>query len=163
MYIGDNLRVGVRPEPGTSTAPFKVITSGAVIKILQKTTGYVRIRTEDGAEGWIRHDYISDTLPARARVNEIEKELGQKQQEQQKLRQELATANNRNQAQEQQIGLLNNEISGLRQKYASLRPDSNRAWIYMIIATLSLCGLSFILGILWNKQQVAKKLGGHSL
>lgn len=163
MYIGDNLRVGVRAEPGNTSAPFKVITSGTVINILQKTSGYVRIRTEDGTEGWIRDDYISETQPARARLDEIEKELTLKQQSQQKLQQELTTATNRSQALNQQIDLLNNEIKTLRQRYASTRPDNSKAWVYMIIATLSLCGLSFILGILWDKQQVAKKLGGHSI
>ncbi len=163
MYIGDNLRVGVRPEPGTNTAPTQVITSGTLIQILQKTDGYVRIRTEDGADGWIREDYVSATAPARTRLNEIEKEHGKRQQELQKLQRELSMANTTKQALNEKIGLLNNEIDNLHQKIATLRPDNNKAWIYMIMATLSLCGLSFTLGILWNKQQVAKKLGGHSL
>lgn len=163
MYIGDNLRVGVRPEPGTASAPVKVITSGSVIKILQKSPNYLKIRTEDGVEGWIRDDYVSETPPARSRLQEIEKELGQKQLEQQKMRQELAASNQRSQVLQQQVDLLNGEIQNLHQKIASLRPDNSKAWLYIIIATLSLCGLTFILGILWNKQQVAKKLGGHSL
>jgi SH3 domain protein len=156
MYIGDNLRVGVRPEPGTNTAPTQVITSGALITILQKSSDYVRIRTEDGVEGWIRDDYISETPPARTRLDEMEKARN-------KAQQELAIANNSIQAQNQKIQLLNNEIYTLHQKLATLRPGSSKMWIYMIIATLSLCGLTFTLGILWNKQQVAKKLGGHTL
>lgn len=163
MYIGDNLRVGVRPEPGTNTAPTKVITSGTVIQILQKTPNYVRIRTEDGAEGWIRDDYVSDTPPARTRLNEIEKDHAKRQQELQRLQQELAAANTSKQVLNEKIELLNNEIDNLQQRIATLRPDNNKAWLYMIVATLSLCGLTFTLGILWNKQQVAKKLGGHSL
>ena len=156
MYISDNLRVGVRPEPGTSTAPTKVITAGTVITILQKSSDYVRIRTDDGIEGWIRNDYISELPPARTRLDEMEKARD-------KAQQELAIANNNTQALNQKIQLLNDEIDTLHQKLAALRPGSNKMWIYMIIATLSLCGLAFTLGILWNKQQVARKLGGHSI
>lgn len=163
MYIGDNLRVGVRPQPGNTAAPTAVITSGTVITILQKTPDYVRIRTEDGVEGWIRDDYISDMPPARLRLNQLEEENQQLKQKVQKLQYELDHNDEGKAALTQKIRMLNEEIFSLHQKVATLRPDSNKAWIYIIIATLSLCGLTFTLGILWNKQQVAKKLGGHSL
>ena len=79
------------------------------------------------------------------------------------MQEELAASNNTNLELSQKVQLLNNEIYDLHEKLAAIRPDSHKAWIYMVVAILSLCGLAFTLGILWNKQQVAKKLGGHSL
>lgn len=162
-FVGDNLRIGVRPEPGTQTAPTAVISSGANLEILERKEDYSRIRTEDGTIGWVRDIYLSKEPPAKLIVEQLQEKYRQAQQSLLAVQEELAASNNTNLELSQKVQLLNNEIYDLHEKLAAIRPDSHKAWIYMVVAILSLCGLAFTLGILWNKQQVAKKLGGHSL
>lgn len=156
VYVGDNQRIGVRPEPGTATAPIVVVSTGDLVDVLEVGRDYTRIKTAKGVEGWVRNTYLSKTPPASSLIGEIRKNYEQAQNE-------LAERNKQNQDLENKIKQLNEEANKLHQQLGALRPDSTNTWIFMIIATVSLCGLAFTLGILWNKQQVAKKLGGHSL
>jgi SH3 domain protein len=163
LYVGDNQRVGVRPEPGTASAPLAIITTGDRVEVLEAGGEYSRVRTADGKEGWVRNTYLSKALPASRLIEDVRKDYKQAQQEILALQKELALRNQQNQDLEYKNKLLNDETFKLHQQLSTLRPDSSRIWIFLIIATVSLCGLAFTLGILWNKQQVAKKLGGHTL
>ena len=151
-YISDNLRVGVRLEPGTKMAPFIVLTTGEKLTVLENDGKYSLIRTNNGKEGWVRNIYLSETPPAKLLIEEIKADY-------KKAQDELAHSQLLN----QKIKLLNGEILNLQKKMAALSPEKNTTWIYMLIAGISLCGLAFILGILWDKHRVEKKLGGHTL
>lgn len=163
VFVGDNLRIGVRPEPGTDTAPVLVISSGAKVEILERGDSYSRIRTEDGTAGWVRNVYLSKEPPAKLIVARLQEKHRQIQRELLATQEKLAASNSDNLELSRKIQQLESETYELHQKLASLRPDNRQVWIYMIIALLSLCSLTFTLGILWNKHQVAKKLGGQSL
>lgn len=162
-YVGDNLRVGLRSQPDTKTPPLTIISSGDKLEILEATDKYSRIRTDDGQEGWVRNIYLSAAPPAKLLIKGIQEEFQQAQQEILSLQKELTNSNKENQALDYKIKLLNEETFRLHKELGALHPDSKKSWIYLIIAAISLIGLAFTLGILWHKQQVAKKLGGHSL
>lgn len=162
-YVGDNLRVGIRSEPDTRTPPLAVISSGDKIEVLESTDKYSRVRTADNKEGWVRNIYLSSAPPAKLLIEVVRQDYKQAQQEILALQKELAGVNKENQDLSYKIKLLNEETFKLHQELGALHPDSKKSWIYMIIAAISLIGLAFTLGILWHKQQVAKKLGGHSL
>lgn len=162
-YVGDNLRVGLRPQPDTKTQPLTIITSGDKLEILEATDKYSRIRTVDGQEGWVRNIYLSTTPPAKLLIKDVREKYQRAQQEILSLQKGLANGNKENQALDHNIKRLNEEAFKLHQELGALHSDSKKSWIYMTIAAISLIGLAFTLGILWHKQQVAKKLGGHSL
>ena len=151
-YISDNLRVGVRIEPGTKTAPFTVLTTGEKLTILESKEGYSRIRSSKGKEGWVRNIYLSDTPPAKLLIGELRENY-------KKVQKELADQ----QFLTQKIKLLNEENSRLQKKMSILNTDDSNAWIFFLIAEISVGCLAFMLGILSNKHRVAKKLGGLTL
>jgi hypothetical protein len=162
-YVGDNLRIGVRPEPGTRTAPIQVISSGDKIETLESRDSYSRIRTENGTVGWVRNVYLSKEPPAKLVVEQLQEKYSQAQQALLDAQDKLAASNNDQMELSQKIQQLKSETYELHQKLAALRPDNRQVWIYMIIALLSLCSLTFTIGLLWEKQRIAKKLGGQSL
>lgn len=151
-YISDNLRVGVRPEPGTKVAPFTVLTTGEKLTILENNGAYSRVRTPKGKEGWVRNIYLSDAPPAKLLIGELQENYT-------KAQEELA----KKQLLEQKVRILTEENFTLQKKIAISSTEDNMAWILMLIAGVSFGGLAFTLGILWNKHRVAKKLGGHNL
>ncbi len=151
-YISDNLRVGLRSEPGTSVAPFTVLTTGDKLTSLETQGAYSRIRTEKKEEGWVRSVYLSNTPPAKILIDDIRADY-------KKAQKELTNVQSLN----QKIKSLDKEIFSLNQKITALNPEGNRTWIYMVVAMLLLCVLAFALGIFWDRHRVAKKLGGHTL
>lgn len=44
VYISDNLRVGVRPEPVSSVPPISVVFTGMRLEVHERAEGYVKIR-----------------------------------------------------------------------------------------------------------------------
>lgn len=53
-YVNDSLRIGVRAEPNTSVAPQNVVITGMQLEVLEREGSYIKIRSDDGVEGWIK-------------------------------------------------------------------------------------------------------------
>lgn len=85
-YVTDMLRLGLHQAADTSDEPIENLGSGAALEVLERTPLYLRVRTEEGREGWVKAAYIVEEKPARARVAEVESELAA-------LRAELVQAN----------------------------------------------------------------------
>ena len=85
-YVTDMLRLGLHEAADTSDEPIENLTSGTALEVLERNSLYLRVRTEQGREGWVKAAYVVDEKPARARVAELEAEAVA-------LRDELAQAN----------------------------------------------------------------------
>ena len=58
VYVSDNLRVGVRPEPDNGYAPVGVVTTGMKLDVLERKEGYLKVRTDTDLVGWIKDIYV---------------------------------------------------------------------------------------------------------
>jgi hypothetical protein len=74
-YVTDILRLGIHRARDTSDRPFRNLVSGTELNVLERVTNYARVRTPDGAEGWVRSAYIVSEKPAQARLAELTAEL----------------------------------------------------------------------------------------
>jgi len=74
-YVTDILQLGLHRASDTSDRPFENLPSGTRLEILERTTHYARVRTDDGDEGWVKAAYIVSETPARFRVAELEAKL----------------------------------------------------------------------------------------
>lgn len=75
-YISDELIVTVRSGQGNHTQLLKTIKSGERIEILEETeTGYSRIKTSDGTEGWIRTQFVSDEPIAAQKLAKLQEKF----------------------------------------------------------------------------------------
>src|SRR5690606_40383264 len=52
-YVTDILQLGLHQASDTSDRPFQNLTSGTRLEILERTALYARVRTDEGAEGWV--------------------------------------------------------------------------------------------------------------
>ncbi|MBI3773727.1 MAG: SH3 domain-containing protein [Gammaproteobacteria bacterium] len=178
VYVSGANRVGVRAEAGSKDTPLTVVQRGDALELLENNGDYWRVRTQNGVEGWIKSIYAVHTPPTKAQNDkpQIDKpQIDKPTSDQEVHKAEQSIIQLRNQLEQQlaenrqlqsRVEVLNTEVYNLHQSLSDIRgddPTRHRDWLFLFIALAALAGLGFTLGILWNKHQVAKKLGGHSL
>lgn len=73
-YVGDHLIITLRSGQGNQHKIIKTITTGTKLEILEEfpETGYAHVSLEDGTEGWVRTQYLSDTPVAQDRLVKLQ-------------------------------------------------------------------------------------------
>ena len=89
-YVSDHLVITLRTGQGNQFAITKTLPSGTLLTILEETeSGYTKVRTPDGTEGWVRTQYLSDEAPAAEKLAKTEEKLAKLQEKMSKVQQEL--------------------------------------------------------------------------
>lgn len=70
-YVSDKLVLSVYSEPDQSSARVATIQTGDVVEELERSGNLVRVRLEDGREGWVGANYLTSDAPAAARLREL--------------------------------------------------------------------------------------------
>jgi len=73
-YVGDQLIVTLRLGESTKHKILKTLKTGTPVEVLQEGETYMKVRTNDGTEGYILRQYISSIPPKTHRINELELE-----------------------------------------------------------------------------------------
>ena len=78
-YVSDHLIITVRSGQGNQNKIIKTITTGTKMEVLEELPdiGYARVTLEDGTEGWVRTQYLSDTPAAKDLLAKLEKRYEQ--------------------------------------------------------------------------------------
>ncbi|MGD8785064.1 MAG: TIGR04211 family SH3 domain-containing protein [Thioalkalispiraceae bacterium] len=89
-YVTDHLIITMRSGQGNQFEIIKTLPSGTRLEILEETdTGYTMVRLEDGTEGWVRTQYLSDEPIAADKLAAAETKANKLQATNKLLRQEL--------------------------------------------------------------------------
>ena len=166
QYVGDKLRVGVRAKPDRSLASIGVIVTGDAVDVLEKERGFLRIRTQKGMEGWVKSSYMSTQKPAKLLLEELRKSQQSLQNELKELRADKKPALDSNaaiQALKDKVAKLSRENRELRGLVAGDSNNDDDSWLYWFSGILAIGPLGFLLGLLWYRYQIMKKLGGLTL
>ena len=76
QYVSDHLVITVRTGQGAQYQIIKTLESGEHVKVLEVTdTGYTKIETSDGTEGWVRSQYLAEEPVAREKLAKAEDKL----------------------------------------------------------------------------------------
>ncbi len=62
-YIVDNIVVSLRQGPGPQYKVLKTLQTGQSFEVLETKGGFSRVRTSDGAEGWVQEQFTSPNPP----------------------------------------------------------------------------------------------------
>ena len=160
-YVSDTLRVGVRPSPNSHAAPTGVIKTGMRLEVLESSNGYVRIKTDDDLEGWVKDTYIVNNPPAIITLQALQQRQGT-------LEGKLKTLEENNQVLQEANRVLNQRLDQLSAERAQWQLTQARAtlankeasWFWWLIGILMIAGAGFYSGISWYRQSVMKRLGG---
>ena len=170
VYVDDKLRVGVRSEAKSREAPLVVVTTGAQLEVLERDGGYLRVRTEEGVEGWVNGIYVTSEMPARMRLRQIRQQNEQLESEMERLRdssselvEENEQLNIRLSGLMQENGVLHAKLSQLYE--ASGPPDEeDHFWIYAAGGTaVLLFVLGFLAGLKFYHRRIERRLGGFRI
>jgi SH3 domain protein len=161
VYVHDYLRLGVRNHPNSSESAIAVVTTGDALQVLGHNGDYLKIRAEDGTEGWVSQAYVSSEKPARLQLDELRKHYSQREAELKELRQELTATIEKNDSNEKRLTAVSGENATLQQqlsRYNSLK--HKYAWVYQSAVVVALFLLGFYLGMRWYKRRITERLGG---
>lgn len=78
-YVSDELEIAMRSGTSTQHRILRMVPSGTALQVLQhdEATGYSRVRTPSGAEGWVLTRYLMTTPAARERLAATEKKMAE--------------------------------------------------------------------------------------
>jgi SH3-like domain-containing protein len=165
VYINDVLRVGVRPEPNNSVSPVNVVMTGMKLEVLDRSEGFIQIRTEQGVEGWIKEIYASGQRPAQLELADLRQKHQQLVGESSQASETIKAANEANAALQQQLDELKEQNQVMAAELQEIRKNTETDSSLMIfvisgLLMLALFVAGLVIGISWHRQQVTKRLGG---
>ena len=92
QYVSDDLVITLRTGQGNQYEIIKTLSSGAKLEILEQTdTGYTKVKTEAGIEGWVRTQYLTKEPIAAIKLEKAEAKIGKLNDKVTSLQEELKT------------------------------------------------------------------------
>lgn len=105
MFISSNIEVPIRRGATTGYKIIKIAKVNDPVKLLEERNDWSRVRFKDGAEGWLPSRFLTMDMPPVERLEELQKEKSQ-------LEQNIKNLN-------AEIFALNAEISDLKEHRSS--------------------------------------------
>jgi len=75
QYVSDLLIISIRDGQDPDAAVLGYLRSAAAVDILEETNELMRIRTEDGIQGWVRKKFIVPDKPKAVIINELNEKV----------------------------------------------------------------------------------------
>ena len=113
-YVSDQLIITVRTGQGAQYQIIKTLKTGEHVEVLETTeTGYTRVRTSDGTEGWVRSQYLIDEPVAMEKLQKATKQLSYARSELKKVREKYTALKQEHKTLSQQLATLQSEKNRL--------------------------------------------------
>lgn len=126
-FVTDNLGITLRTGQDSSYRVLKELKAGTSVEVLSenKETGYSRVRTNDGTEGYALTRYLTAQTPARNRVAELEKQLDELRDQPEGLQQKLTDLQGKYQSLKLRYDSLEFENVQLSQRMETIRKNAS--------------------------------------
>lgn len=166
IYISDMLRVGVRPEPDNRSTPVGVVITGMQLEVLERRNDYLRIRTDKGLTGWIKDIYATEEPPAMIRLERLKEARAGILEEREQLRETVKVLEKTNSDLNNQLDELKAERSKLQLRVARNafnQKENGSYWVLWLVGLGLAVIAAFAGGVLWQRRQTTRRLGGLRL
>ncbi len=122
-WVTDQFEITLRTGPSTSNAIRLSLSSGSRLEILEEDadSGYTRVRTSGGTEGWVLTRYLMNEPSAREQLTDLTSQLSSASDEGATLTTQLNSIRGEYRQAEQQIGRLEREKEGLQAELDEIR------------------------------------------
>lgn len=74
LFVSDKLVLNVYAEADQGSGRVATIETGETVEALDRANNFVRVRLQDGREGWVGANYLTSDAPAATRLRELERE-----------------------------------------------------------------------------------------
>lgn len=163
VYVQDTLRIGVRTETGSNSAPVGVVVTGMRLEVIERSQDYVKIRTDKGLEGWIKESYVATEKPAVIKFEELQQEYTQLKSNVGKHGDLLKDSETTNKSLNKELEEVREANADLRAELASLKEQSKESsgpYLLLVVSYLLIASAGVAAGIAWHRRQAMKRLGG---
>ena len=177
LFVSDKLVLNVYAEADQSSSRVATIETGDAVDELERTENYARVRLQDGREGWVGSNYLTDDAPAAVQLRELQRQQKSAAQgADKKSAEEIARLKKESESLQAQIkdlkaaaaapppppddGVLEGAATTPQTLAAAAPADTSRAlWIWPIVAVLA-AGLAYAAGYQSLARKLRKKFGG---
>lgn len=110
-WVSDEFEITLRSGPSTSNAIQLMVSSGMQLEVLERDaeSGYSRVRTPGGSEGWVLTRFLMDERSAREQL--------------QRLTSQLSSANSRSTTLDTQLTDIRGEVDASNRRIATLERE----------------------------------------
>jgi len=117
-WVTDEFEVMMRSGKSTKQSIVRQLKSGTPLEVLEvdSDSGYTRVRSESGAEGWVLSRYLRSVPTARLRLPDVERKLRESEAQRARISEELAELKQGRRALEREIGELQSTSSSQQSK-----------------------------------------------
>jgi len=128
-YVTDQLEITMRSGKSTQHQVIRVLPSGTPLELLEVDTesGYSRVRSPQGIEGWVISRYLDNMPSGRERLAEAEKKLANLNIENNRLQENIKQLNADKSALEKEKQELTKENRRLDQELTRIRQTAGSA------------------------------------
>ena len=123
VWVSDEFEITLRTGPSTSNAIERMLSSGTQLEVLERDdeSGYSRVRTRAGTEGWVLTRYLMSEPSAREQLAALTGQLTDATSEGATLESQLAAVRGEYNAAQLRIGELERETASLESELAEIR------------------------------------------
>ena len=75
QYVSDLLIISIREGQSSEAPTVGYLPSAATVEVLEETEVFMKIRTEDGIQGWVRKKFIVKDKPKAILIKELEEQI----------------------------------------------------------------------------------------
>src|SRR3569832_1879991 len=128
-YVSDELEVTLRTGQSTQHQIVRMVKSGTAVEVLatDANTGYTKVRTPSGAEGWVLSRYLMTSPSARQQLDELQRRLATLEIDNKQLKEQSVTLKKQNKSAGQQQKGLEDEKHQQKQKQTNNHKTTNSA------------------------------------
>lgn len=123
MWVSDQFEIMLRTGPSTSNAIQLMLSSGTELEVLDRDaeSGFTRVRTPGGTEGWVLSRYLMSEASAREQLVALTGQLTDAASEGSSLNSQLGAIRGEYTAAQRRIETLETENTNLEQELAEIR------------------------------------------
>ncbi len=128
-YVTDQLEITLRSGQSTKHQILRMLKSGTPLEVLEvdKESGYTRVRTPDGKEGWVITRYLDSVPSARERLAAAQQRLATLKMDNSRLNKTVQQLNGEKAELERRLGRLQRDHKRLQQELDRIRKTSASA------------------------------------
>ena len=122
-WVSDRFEITLRSGPSTSNAIERMLGSGTQLEVLESDseTGYSRVRTAGGTEGWVLSRYLMSEPSAREQLETLTSQLTNATTQGSSLNAQLQAIRGEHQAANQRIATLEREKAAVEKELEEIK------------------------------------------
>ena len=128
-YVSDMLEITMRNGKGTNYGITRMLRSGTAVQVLEvdKETGYSKVRSSNGKEGWVLTRFLMNGRAARERLAAAEKSLAELELDNRKLTTAMAALTEEKKALQDNLDNLQGETRSVSQELSEIKRTASSA------------------------------------